>query len=125
MDNDAWAIQVVDVGWLIVAPAQKRSFRVGRCQLGRMTDGWFLGISADLVNEGTKLFQNVFDCLDQAGTVADQAMAAPADHAICRTGDGEHVANLFHGVRRGGERPAYRGCLNDVYARLRRRGLWA
>ena len=70
--------QVVDGGRMIVQVTQERSFRVGKCQLGRVTDGWFLGIGADLMHQQSKLFQYVFDCQDQAGTFADQAMAAPA-----------------------------------------------
>ena len=35
--------QVVDGGRMIVQVAQERSFQVGECQLGRMTDRWFLG----------------------------------------------------------------------------------
>ena len=35
--------QVIDGGRMIVPVAQERSFQVGQCQLGRMTDGWFSG----------------------------------------------------------------------------------
>jgi hypothetical protein len=53
----------------------------------------------------------------QAGTVADQAMAAPAGQAVGRPGYREDLAILFHGVRRGGERPAARGCFNDQHTK--------
>ena len=82
-----------------------------------MTDRWFLGIGANLVNQGSELLQNIFDRLDQAGTVADQAMAAPAGHAIGRPGYGEDLAILFHGVLRGRERLAARGRLTTTTPR--------
>jgi hypothetical protein len=44
--------QVVDRGWPVVEMAQQRSFRVGECQLGRVTDRWFLGIGANFLNQG-------------------------------------------------------------------------
>jgi hypothetical protein len=43
---------------MIVQVAQERSFQVGECQLGRMTDRRFLGSGANLLNQGAKLFQN-------------------------------------------------------------------
>ena len=107
--------QIIDGGRLIVEPAQERAFRVGKCQLGRMTNGRLLGIGANLLNERPELFEDVVDRLDQAGTVADQAMAAPARQAVGRPGDGENLAILFHGVTSGRKRPAARGRLDDQH----------
>jgi hypothetical protein len=78
-----------------------------------MPDGRLLGIGANFVNQGTKLFHNVVDRFDQACTVADQAMAAPAGQAVGRARYREDFAILFHGVRRGRERPAARGRFDD------------
>jgi hypothetical protein len=105
--------EIVDSRRMIVQVSQERSFRVGKCQLGRVTHGWFLWIGANFLNQGTKLFHDVVDRFDQAGTVADQAMAAPAGQAIGRARDREDFAILFHGVRRGRERPAARGRFDD------------
>ena len=92
------AIRSSTAGRLIVELAQQRSFRVGECQLGRMTDRRLLGIGANLLDQGPKLFEDVVDRLDQPGTVADQAMAAAAGEAVGGPGDGEDLAILFHGV---------------------------
>ena len=93
--------------------AQERSFRVGKGKLGRMTNRRLLGIGANFLNQGSKLFHDVFDGFDKAGTVTDQAMAAPAGQAVGRARDREDFAILFHGVRRGRERPAARGRFDD------------
>jgi hypothetical protein len=61
--------QIVDRGWPVVEMAQERSFRVGECQLGRVTDRWFLGIGANLLKQREKLFQDIFDRFDQACSV--------------------------------------------------------
>ena len=78
-----------------------------------MPDWRLLGIGANFLNQRSKLFHDVFDGFDQAGTVADQAMAAPAGQAIGRDRDREDFAILFHGVRRGRERSAARSRLDD------------
>ena len=108
--------QVVDAGRLIVKLAQERSLRVGECQLGGMTDRRLVGIGADLADQWSELFHDVVDGLDQAGTVADQAMAAPAGETIGWPGNGEDLAILLHGVPRGRQRPAARGRLDDQHA---------
>ena len=107
--------QVIYSRRLIVQMAQERSFQVGECELGRMTDGWFLRGRSNFLNQRAKFFENVVNGLDQAGAVTDQAMAAPAGHAIGRPGYGDDFAILFHGVRRCGERPAARGCFHDQH----------
>ena len=71
------------------------------------------GSGPNLLNQRAKLFQNVVDRLDQTGTVEDQAMAVPAGHIVGRPGYGEDFAILFHGMRRGRERPAAPGCFHD------------
>jgi hypothetical protein len=95
---------------------QERTFRVREGQLGRMADGRFLGSGANFLNERAELFEDVVDGLNQAGTVADQAMAAPARQAVGRTGDGEDFAVLFHGVRGGRQRSAAWGCFDNEHA---------
>jgi hypothetical protein len=45
--------------------------------------------------------------------ITDQALAAPAGHAVGRSGDGEDLAILFHGVRRGRARPSTWGRSRD------------
>ena len=107
----------IDGSRLIVQMARERSFKVGKCQLGRMTDGWFLRSRANFLNQRAKFFENFVNGLDQAGTVTDQAMAAPAGHAIGRPGYGKDFAILFHGVRRRRERPAARGCFHDQHTK--------
>ena len=82
-----------------------------------MTDRWFLGSGTNLLNQRTKLFENVVDRLNQVGTVADQSMAAPAGHAFGRAGYGKDFAILPHVVRRGRERRAARGCFHDQHTK--------
>jgi hypothetical protein len=78
-------------------PRSERSESERASSAGWRTGG-FSGIGANFLNERAELFEDVVDGLDQSGTVADQVMAAPARHAVRRTGDGEDFAVLFHGV---------------------------
>jgi hypothetical protein len=63
--------QIINGGRLIVQVAKERSFRVGECEFGGMTNGRLLGIGSYLENERTELLENVVDGLDQAGTITD------------------------------------------------------
>ena len=107
-------------GWSSSWPRSDRSESERASSAGWRTGG-LAGIGADLADQGAELLEDVVDGLDQPGSVADQAMAAPARQAVGRAGDGEDLAVLLHRVPGGRERAAARGGLDDDHAQRRAR----
>jgi len=88
--------QVIDPGGSVVELAEQRSFLVAEGELGRMADRWLVGRGVDLADQRAKLLEDVVDGLDQAGAVADQAVAAAAGQAVHESGYGEDLAVLLY-----------------------------
>jgi len=98
---------------MVVEQAEQGSLLVAEAKFGRVADGGLVRGGVDLANQRAKLLEDVVDRLDQAGAVADQAVAAAAGQAVHRAGQGEDLPVLLHGVVRGGQRSAPRRGLDD------------
>ncbi len=102
-------------GWLSSRSSRERSWSLRTSSAGLRTGG-LVGSGLDLADQRTEFLEDVIDGLDEPGTVADQAMAAAAGDTVDRTGDGEDLAVLLHGMVGGGERAAPRRGLDHDHA---------
>ncbi len=105
--------QLVDAGGVVIELAEQGAFLIGEGKFGRVADGGLVGGGVNLADQRTKLLEDVVDGLDQAGAVADQAVAAAAGQAVHRAGHGEDLPVLLHGMVSGGQRAAPRRGFDD------------
>ena len=111
--------QLVDADGMVVEVAEQGAFLIGKGQFDRVADGGLVRGGVDLANQRAKLLEDVVDRLDQAGSVADQAVAAAAGQAVHGSGYGKDLAVLLHRMVGGGERPAPRRRLDDHHAQAK------
>jgi hypothetical protein len=105
--------QLVDAGGLALELAQERALLVGKAQFSGMADWGLAGGGVDFADQGTEIFEDIVDRLDEPSSVADEAMASAAGDAVDRAGDAEDLAVLLHRVVGRGQRPAPRRRLDD------------